>query len=86
MAGRGGGGIFARSDHAEAARDESTDGLACLWVTSQRGIFHRLLKLKLDGAFPALSWDGLIDVGGHSSILGLEKGEPRKKYFGVQII
>jgi hypothetical protein len=37
------------------------------------------LKLKLDGAFPALSWDGLIDVGGHSSILGLEKGEPRKK-------
>jgi len=73
--GGGRGGSFGgKADNAEAASDQSADGLACLRMVGQSRIFHGVLDFELDGFLGRLGRNGLIDIGSHR--LGLaERGD-----------
>ena len=76
--GGGRGGSFRGKAHnAEAASDQSADGLACLRVVGESRIFHGVLDFELDGFLGRFRGNGFIDIGGHR--LGLaERGDLKR--------
>ena len=76
--GRGRGGSFGGKAHnAEAASDQSADGLACLRMVGESRIFHGVLDFELNGLLGRLGGNGFIDIGGHG--LGLaERGDLKR--------
>ena len=73
--GGGRGGTFRGKAHnAEAASDQSADGLACLRMVGESRIFHGVLDFELNGLLGRLGGNGFIDISGHE--LGLaERGD-----------
>ncbi len=76
--GGGRGGSFRGKAHnAEAASDQSADGLACLRVVGQSRIFHGVLDFELNGLLRRFRGNGFIDISGHR--LGLaERGDLKR--------